>query len=460
MTLDSAEHDDYDDLFGDGGQERDSAAKDKEDYDDLSDDDGGGSDRSGGGSGESGGPPLYVRTITVLPTVTTSAFQPTMSATTQPHLPSPPVTTPTMPATMSPPMPTPTLAPPITSTTKLSSETPVVPTTTNGTQVPLQPGSLLCTIGQGFKRATYTFPPDGLCTIITFDSLYRKRASLAPPYAKDFEYFLKRAKKAKQSEFGIGIHKSIIANATAATQFVSNPFTKKYLDELWDEYGVYHYALVAESSAHPGYHSVYVATVAKALAMVSALMSDRKNPLFRPSYTMLYFWVPSSIAVKIMAQRLANETSLDVFVFMGYFRYANINFMECLMLPPAFLPSALAGASSSRTYKENLACLQPTYNSSFYLDTTFEALVAFDVKEEIIFTYDSASNLRSKICRAKKSATNVTNLMAAVDIQFEDYNNTCGHGSYPRLHALKQLSAFLSSTYTSPDKEAECLATS
>ncbi|KAL1467714.1 hypothetical protein MTO96_041986 [Rhipicephalus appendiculatus] len=105
------------------------------------------------------------------------------------------------------------------------------------------------------------------------------------------------------------------------------------------------------------------------------------------------------------------------------------------------------------------ACMQPTYNASFYLDTTFESLVAFDVKEGVIFTYDSASNLRSKICRAKKSATNVTNLMAAVDIQFEDYNNTCGHGSYPRLYALRQLSAFLSYRYTSPDKEADCLST-
>ncbi|KAL3224118.1 hypothetical protein MRX96_026701 [Rhipicephalus microplus] len=72
----------------------------------------------------------------------------------------------------------------------------------------MQPGSLLCTIGQGFQRTTYTFPPDGLCNIITFDSLYRKHASLAPPYPKDFEYFLETAKKARQSEFSIGIHRS------------------------------------------------------------------------------------------------------------------------------------------------------------------------------------------------------------------------------------------------------------
>ncbi|KAL1478043.1 hypothetical protein MTO96_035273, partial [Rhipicephalus appendiculatus] len=384
----------------------------------------------------------------------------------------PPTTAPPTP-TLAPPTtapPTPTQAPSITSTTRLSTATtPVVPTTVTTTKVPLQPGSLLCTIGQGFDKTTYTFPPDGLCTIITFDSLYREGASLAPPYAKDFEYFLETAKKAKESEFGIAIHNSIIANATALTQFVSDPSTKKYLDKLWDDYRVYHYALVRHLHAYKGYHSVYVATVAKALETVSALMSDKKGAQSRPSYTILYFWVPSSGAVFHMVQRLAKERSLDVFVFMGYFRRWNINFVQCLMLPTTYLPSALTNATTSPTYMDNLgsaftylpahsdkwptriqravavglngrwytpcaagptvdnrpanyslghrcgyicekfkvttdnqitsiakACMQPSYNSSFYMDTTFNALVAFDVQEGVTFTYDSASNLRSK----------------------------------------------------------------
>ncbi|KAL1470092.1 hypothetical protein MTO96_040673, partial [Rhipicephalus appendiculatus] len=204
-----------------------------------------------------------------------NALKPTISPSTQPHLPSPspPMTVPTMPATMTTTLAPLTTAPPattpspaITSTTRLSTvTTPVVPTTVTTTKLPLQPGSLLCTIGQGFDKTTYTFPPDGLCTIITFDSLYREGASLAPPYAKDFEYFLETAKKAKQSEFGIAIHNSIFENATALTQFVSDPSTKKYLDKLWDDYRVYHYALVRHFHDYKGYHSAYVATVAKAL---------------------------------------------------------------------------------------------------------------------------------------------------------------------------------------------------
>ncbi|KAL3224097.1 hypothetical protein MRX96_026683 [Rhipicephalus microplus] len=73
------------------------------------------------------------------------------------------------------------------------------------TKIPLPPGSILCTITRGFKKITYTFPPDGLCAIITFDSLYDAGQTLAPPYKEDFNYFIETSKKYKVSEFGIGI---------------------------------------------------------------------------------------------------------------------------------------------------------------------------------------------------------------------------------------------------------------
>ncbi|KAH8026583.1 hypothetical protein HPB51_022044 [Rhipicephalus microplus] len=143
----------------------------------------------------------------------------------------------------------------------------------------MQPGSLLCTIGQGFQRTTYTFPPDGLCNIITFDSLYRKHASLAPPYPKDFEYFLETAKKHD--------------NLNLASAFIEDP--KSRVSSLpWRSHPDGGDKIASEElSAHIN-------------DAVSELMSDRINTQSRPSYTILYFWVPSSLAVKLMAQRLHN----------------------------------------------------------------------------------------------------------------------------------------------------------
>ncbi|KAL3224098.1 hypothetical protein MRX96_026684 [Rhipicephalus microplus] len=311
-------------------------------------------DTFGDGNGPSGNV-LYTQTTT---TGKTSAYESTPSPATPSQAPSQsqPVTVPTMPLTMTTHILASTLAPTTTSTT---AATIGPPTTT--TQVPLPPGSLVCTIGQGFDKSTYTFPPDGLCTIIIFDSLYRNNASLAPPYPNDFAYFLETARQAERTEFGIGIHQE-------------------------------------------------------------------------------------------------NEVTLDIFIAMAYFRLPNINFRDCIMVAPTFLPRALSPELLKNAYMYNVACLQPPYNASFYLDTNFEALVAFNVQEGFIFTYDTPANLRTKLCNGKKLATNVTNHMAAVDIQFEDHNNTCGHGTFPRLVMLKQLSLFFSTRYTSPDKEAECLA--
>ncbi|XP_075741143.1 uncharacterized protein LOC142789997 [Rhipicephalus microplus] len=156
-------------------------------------------DTFGDGNGPSGNV-LYTQTTT---TGKTSAYESTPSPATPSQAPSQsqPVTVPTMPLTMTTHILASTLAPTTTSTT---AATIGPPTTT--TQVPLPPGSLVCTIGQGFDKSTYTFPPDGLCTIIIFDSLYRNNASLAPPYPNDFAYFLETARQAERTEFGIGIH--------------------------------------------------------------------------------------------------------------------------------------------------------------------------------------------------------------------------------------------------------------
>ncbi|KAL1484113.1 hypothetical protein MTO96_032761, partial [Rhipicephalus appendiculatus] len=288
-----------------------------------------------------------------------------------------------------------------------------------GSEVPLKPGSLLCSIGVGFEKSTYTFPPDGLCTIIIFDSLYRKGVSLVPPYPEDFQYFLETAQQAQQSEFGIGFHKSIVANETAVTQLVSDPSTKTYLDELWDNYGVYHYAHVPEDNQFKGYIDVYVAAIAKALEMISALMNDRKNPKLRPSYTIVYFWGAFTTFCQISGEQTYDFAFNSLPAYSDKWpsktqRVVSVGLHGLWYTPCAAGPTVGnrpanyslghrcgVACKKNQVTRENQtasiikACVQPTYNRSFYLDTTFEALVAFDVKQGIIFTYDSAYNLRS-----------------------------------------------------------------
>ncbi|XP_075543573.1 uncharacterized protein LOC142578036 [Dermacentor variabilis] len=146
----------------------------------IDDIDGGGSGGggSGGGSGgqgnqeRAGGGSAYERS----PTKGTSAMTPSgaeatpLQSTLEPPIsvatPAAPVLTP--PPTMS------MLSTIIEITSRAIASSPTPSTTSTTTQAPLPPGSLLCTLRAGFRRSTYKFPPDGLCTIITFDSLYKE----------------------------------------------------------------------------------------------------------------------------------------------------------------------------------------------------------------------------------------------------------------------------------------------
>ncbi|KAH6936866.1 hypothetical protein HPB50_023808 [Hyalomma asiaticum] len=398
-------------------------------------------DSSGGGGDESGvqsrpgGGSVYARITTTrstkAPTTTsTGVTKPyeVMSPTTEPVPTRPPVILPTEATTNA--TPSATTEPPTTG-----------PTTT--TQVPLKPGSLLCTIAQGFTRSTYEFPPDGLCAIIIFDSLYRRQASLRPPYQEDFEYFLDTAQRYDQSEFGIGIYQNVTLNATAVEDLVSDSSTKTHLEELWNDYRIYHYAHINENMHFPGYHSAYVVNAANGLQgnAFAYLGSDSD------------IW-PARI------QRVIG-------VGMGGRWYTPCTVGGTAGNRQANYSIGSKCGYTCKKYKvkkedqiTNIAsvCKRTAYNSSFHVDATFESLIALNDNDELLYIYDTPSNFRSKLCKAKKLSTNVTNIMAAVDIQYEDYEGTCGYGAYPRLYMLKKLSLFFSLSYKSPSKEAECMA--
>ncbi|KAL3208576.1 hypothetical protein MRX96_038983 [Rhipicephalus microplus] len=63
-------------------------------------------------------------------------------------------------------------------------------------------GSLLCTVRAGISKDTFLFPPDGLCGIITFDSLYD---SVQNVYNGGLEYFLEIARQHRTTEYAMGI---------------------------------------------------------------------------------------------------------------------------------------------------------------------------------------------------------------------------------------------------------------
>ncbi|KAH7969267.1 hypothetical protein HPB52_016408 [Rhipicephalus sanguineus] len=101
-------------------------------------------------------------------------------------------------------------------------------------------------------------------------------------------------------------------------------------------------------------------------------------------------------------------------------------------------------------------CETPNFNNTFSIDTTFQALFTYDKTDKEFFTYDSASTLRFKLCEAKANVADLHYSIVADGIQYEDFYNVCGYGSYHRLHVLKRLAAFLAENYTSPSQQGAC----
>ncbi|XP_072143683.1 uncharacterized protein [Dermacentor andersoni] len=103
-------------------------------------------------------------------------------------------------------------------------------------------------------------------------------------------------------------------------------------------------------------------------------------------------------------------------------------------------------------------CKDPVYNSTFYLDTTFQALVAYDKAKARLFTYDSASSLRYKLCETKRNATDISYTIVAENIQFEDATNECGYGPFSRLRTLKALAHFFFDDYSDATFRDACVS--
>ncbi|XP_070392192.1 uncharacterized protein [Dermacentor albipictus] len=386
-------------------------------------------------------PPTPAVATTPKPVLATTP-KPVLATTRKPVLattPKPAAAAPPTPAVVIPPTParkppTPMRAP---STTTVVPKPPTAGQTTRPgptTQAPLPKGSLLCTLGAGFKKSKYTFPPDGLCTIITFHSVYKGDDTLAPPYKEDFQYFLDTSKQAKKSEFGIGIAQETCTDRAAMTKLTSNVSTKMHLDELWDRYRIYHYGQVSGSILFRGLVPFVSARLAATgLQMITKIMNDKRHYKLRPSYTILHNWLLYPGDARSIGMALS-DVPVDIFVVNVHHDEPDINSVNCRMVPPTILTAdVLEDVPRNWFYGIRMACSRPALNNSFYQDRMFNALVTYDITAGLVFTYDSPRNLRTKLCKAKKNATSLQCTFVAVDIQLEDAYGSCGYGPFPRL---------------------------
>ncbi|XP_075742596.1 uncharacterized protein LOC142796263 [Rhipicephalus microplus] len=72
--------------------------------------------------------------------------------------------------------------------------------------------------------------------------------------------------------------------------------------------------------------------------LISDLMNDRKDPLLRPSYTILHFPLHAEQDVSHIAAALRSNP-VDVIVFLAYHAEADYQYAQCHMVPPTIASS-------------------------------------------------------------------------------------------------------------------------
>ncbi|KAH7967682.1 hypothetical protein HPB52_001642 [Rhipicephalus sanguineus] len=133
----------------------------------------------------------------------------------------------------------------------------------------------------------------------------------------------------------------------------------------------------------------------KDIEIISDLMNDRKDPVLRPSYTILHFPLHAEQDVSHVAAALRSNP-VDVIVFLAYHAESDYQYAECRMVPPTIASTQLLPSLLNSEYPIRLACVDRGLNSTFYHDATYDASVAYSGSDNWLFTYESAFSLRSK----------------------------------------------------------------
>ncbi|XP_075741116.1 uncharacterized protein LOC142789623 [Rhipicephalus microplus] len=195
-------------------------------------------------------------------------------------------------------------------------------------------GSLLCTLGVIRFSGTYVYPADGLCNLITFDSLFVTGGiTLSPPYNDEFDTFLEMARRHRITQYAIGIDHNFCRNENLMSDLIANTATRTTLDDMWSQ-RIHHYAQVntpvMEAMGNP---YEYVSQSARGLQMISQLMRDRAHSEGLPSLKILHYPLIYDSMAADVASALTSYP-VDILVAIGYTSYSDYGTNDCRMVPP------------------------------------------------------------------------------------------------------------------------------
>ncbi|KAK8779593.1 hypothetical protein V5799_019066 [Amblyomma americanum] len=356
--------------------------------------------------------------------------------------------------------------------------------------------SLICTIGDHLSTKNNALPPDGVCTIIFYDSLYKPGGStLSEPFEPNFQRFLDATDAHNLTQFGIGFDYRLRKNTAV---IVNDTVEKSQLDSLWQR-RIYHYGHVNTPAFGVGLSDM--ADLINSARTVASLMRD-KDINERPVYTAVVLPVLDAPIAEFIVKKLRNAV-VDILIGLAHQAAEDKMNPNCLMMPPSFmdspsndypfslrlwhetfqtiaearLPTTLAlsvgialrryrprypdpyveGDSEPRNYSIMHRCtsfegpqladvLEVCQNTerNFTWHAAIMSEFTFDKNGSWLFTNDGTRSLRYKLCEAKKDYASLKYTIAAMDIDFSD-------ARFDKLYLLRNLTLCFQNTYNITD---------
>ncbi|XP_065296152.1 uncharacterized protein [Dermacentor albipictus] len=354
--------------------------------------------------------------------------------------------------------------------------------------------SLICTFGTKLNSAT-VFPPDGLCNYIFFDSLYKNGTNkLDGDSSPNFIYFKEKAMEHNETNFGVGLDFESYADVE---KFLNSDHASPILQQLVRG-GIHHYGVI-NTPVTPLW-TTEVKQVLKMLKAFDSLMEHEETENM-PLYTAFTASMYTETLFNNFTTLFKTVFAPDFLILYGHFFAEDQSWPDCQIVPPTFdtppesggyifslktahsnakelqrvgipaLTVAVSVAMFGRWYKprhanepgaaggpgsyslfsmceptgddEQLgsvtqACRLPMWSSRVY-STEHHSEYCYDMNMERIFTFDTATTLREKLCLQKARVGSVNYALAAFNLEYADGRGECGEGDFSELRALRRL---------------------
>ncbi|KAH7942863.1 hypothetical protein HPB52_002040 [Rhipicephalus sanguineus] len=365
-------------------------------------------------------------------------------------------------------------------------------------------------------NSSRTFPTDGLCEYIFYDSVYKAGPVEFEPYDldADFRLFIDERKRFAATEFGIGYSfryayylKEVIASTTAPA-----PFMMWY---LW-RHRICHFGVVDTPTRD--LNESYVTAALESLKIADKV-TDQHRAKGYVCITVFAAVIPDDTWENYYLDAFPNIFTPQLFIALGHYECGDNTFQDCHVVPPTLLsrPAQLSAANSSYQHDMTVTadsvgkmaargvkavwaisvtmkgrwtvpeetetpgflcacaydpeaksfgsyaevCNDPKFGHEYNYSLELHAAQYYSASDHRLFSFDDEVALGQKLCTVKARHTSIDIGIAVFDVDYEDFDNVCARtnwgGKFSRLRAVQLLLNFFRTKFSDPSANDTCL---